>query len=119
MFCLKTHPGLRVSEIEDISLLFGNNVTSSTDLVIPINDSIIAQNITYLSNIQQQQLQQQFYQQQQQIKQKNFNEQQRPTFYKYRTEAIGIDKLNSKPHSSFLVYFYLIFYKKKIFFILK
>lgn len=95
VFCLKTHPGLRVSEIEDISLLFGSNTTSSNDLVLPLNDLTITQNVTQFSTIQQQQ----------QTKQKNLNEQLRPSFYKYRTEAISVDKLNSKPHSSFLVNF--------------
>lgn len=97
---MKTHPGLRVSEIEDVSILLSSNTSLSGDLSMPINDSIV-QNVSFYSNLQQQ-----HQYQQQQVKQKIFNEQQRPSFYKYRTEAIGIDKLNSKPHPSFLVCFF-------------
>uniref|UniRef100_A0A0M3IBB0 Ion_trans domain-containing protein n=1 Tax=Ascaris lumbricoides TaxID=6252 RepID=A0A0M3IBB0_ASCLU len=56
VFCLKTHPGLRVAEIDDI-------VTNNTL---------------------------------RQIRSPGF-------VYKYRTEAIGVDKKNSKPHSGFFV----------------
>lgn len=62
VFCLKTHPGLRVAEIDDI-------VTNNTL---------------------------------RQIRSPGF-------VYKYRTEAIGVDKKNSKPHSGFFVSSYLFF----------
>ncbi|KAI1714676.1 ion transport protein [Ditylenchus destructor] len=75
VFCLKTHPDLRVPEIEDILLVL--NSTSQ-------GDGQIRQNSAGPSPTRG-------------------PAPPRLPFFKYQTEAIGLDKVKSKPHPSFLV----------------
>jgi hypothetical protein len=64
VFCLKTHPNLRVYELGSVG---------SINSTVPILHE-----------------------------EQKMNERPR-TFYKYQTEAIGIDKGNSRPHPIFMV----------------
>ncbi|KAF7624811.1 BTB domain-containing protein [Meloidogyne graminicola] len=86
-FCLKTHPGLRVEDIEVIQI--------KEEQLIIINNSL---NNSFFSSPKPSKEKPPPIQNEQQQNQPT----QKP-FFKYRTESIGSDPINTKPHPSFLI----------------
>uniref|UniRef100_A0A914HE13 BTB domain-containing protein n=1 Tax=Globodera rostochiensis TaxID=31243 RepID=A0A914HE13_GLORO len=75
VFCLKTHPGLRVADLEEMGPLLNHSL-------FPNHSGAAGA-----------------------VKRPDDRPPPPPAkpFFKYRTESIGVDKRNSKPHPSFLI----------------
>ena len=81
-FCLKTHPGLRVLDVEGVALL---NQSSASSLDSDLQNASRAANIVTSTTPAPP------------------AEPTAKPFFKYRTESIGANQGNTKPHPAFLI----------------